>query len=92
MATPARKPATAKTEAKDTAVTFDFDGETYSVPTAAEWDVETLEAFEDGRIIATVRTLLGAEQWAKYKAKGRRVTDLTALFEAIQSATVGPGN
>jgi hypothetical protein len=92
MTTAARKSAPAKADATGSNVSFEHDGQTYSVPPASEWGVETLEAFEDGKIIATVRTLLGDEQWSKYKAKGRKVTDLVSLFEAIQAATVGPGN
>jgi hypothetical protein len=94
MATAARKPAaaTAKTEANDAEVAFAFEGKSYVVPTASEWDLPVLEAYEEGRVIAFTRELLGPDQWAAFKSKPRKVADITALFEAIESATVGPGN
>lgn len=65
---------------------FEFDGDTFTVSPPAEWDVDVLEAFEEGQVVRTVKGLLGAEQWAKFKAPGRTVTELGELFTAIQGA------
>jgi hypothetical protein len=86
------KTNTAKTEALDEAISFDFDGETYSVPPAREWDLDALEAYEDGQIARTCRSLLGADQWATFRSKKRTVGDLEDLFLEVQKALGISGN
>lgn len=89
----ASKPLTAaKAEAKSVMHPFTFDGEDYEVAPTSEWDIEAVEAFEDEKIIAAVRALLGLEQWKKFKQKKRSVADLTALFETISAAVGIQGN
>lgn len=85
------KTASAKTEALDAPVSFEYDGETYEIPKTLAWDLDVLEAYEDGRVLACVRALLGDEAWKRYRAKPRTVGDLTDLFEALQGA-LGLGN
>lgn len=80
----------AKAEALGARITFEFDGETYDIAPAAEWDVDALEAFEDQKIITCVRLILGAEQWQRFKAKPRTMGDLNGLFTAMQAHLVGP--
>lgn len=63
-----------------------FDGATYSIPEAEEWTVETLLAYEDGKVGSTVRALLGPVQWATFTEKPRTVRDLKDLFEVIGEA------
>lgn len=84
--------AAAKQEAKKQNHTFIFDGEKYTVPPTSEWDLDVLEAVEDDKAIAIVRSLLGPVQWAKFKTKPRKVEDLTALFEALAKAVGLAGN
>jgi hypothetical protein len=92
MATAARKPATAKTDATTTEIAFEYDGAEYTIPTSGDWDLPVLEAYEDGRVVAFTRELLGPAQWAAFKRKPRKVSDITGLFEAIETASVGRGN
>lgn len=92
MATAPRKPATAKTEAANTEIVFTFEGDEYVIPTSGDWDLPVLEAYEDGRVVAFTRELIGPAQWAKFKAKPRKVSDISALFEAIETASAGRGN
>jgi hypothetical protein len=92
MTTNARKPATAKTEATESEIVFTYEDKSYFVSTAVEWDVAVLEAYEEGKVAAFLRALLGPDQWKTFTAKPRKVRDLTALFAAIESATVGRGN
>lgn len=91
MATQTSKKA-AKNEAQDGEIRFEFDGEEYVIATASDWDVEVLEAFEDGNIVQTVRALLGADQWARFKSKRRTVGDLNDLFQEAQDALGSEGN
>ena len=70
--------------------TFEYDGETYSVPPADDWSLEALEAVDEGKMTTAVRELLGEEQYAKFKSGGRRtVGDLGKLFEAAGEAVNG---
>ncbi len=80
----------AKAEALNAPITFEFDGESYTVAPAAEWDVEALEAFEDQKIITCVRMILGDEQWKRFKSKPRNMGDLNGLFMVMQAQLVGP--
>ena len=80
-----------KGEALDQSVTFEFDGESYTVAPAASWDLEWVESLEDGKIIAAIRSVLGAAQWTRFKAKKRTAADVGSLFEALQAA-LGLGN
>jgi len=82
---------TAKAEALDVMIDVIFDGETFAIPPATRWGIEVLENFEDGKMTSTVRALLGADGWARFKAKPRTVADLEALMEAVTSA-LGSGN
>jgi len=68
------------------AATFVFDEQTYTIPTADEWSIEALEAFEDGKIATLMREVLGSEQWATFKAKRRTMSDLNDLFGAANKA------
>jgi hypothetical protein len=82
----------AKSEALHESVSFDYDGHNYTIAPTTEWDLDVLESYEDGKIAATVRALLGPEQWATFRSKKRNVGDLGSLFEALQSAIGISGN
>lgn len=83
---------TAKSEATKNKVSFTFDGDKYQIDPTSEWDLDVLEAVEDGKIVSLVRAILGDKQWEKFKAKPRKVDDLNRLFEAISKATGIQGN
>lgn len=85
-------PSPAKAEATGAEVLFEYDGETYVIPPAREWDLDVLESYEDGKIASTCRALLGPVQWATFKSKRRTVTSLEELFDALQSALGVEGN
>ena len=72
-------------------VTFEYGGASYAVGSADGWDVEVLEAFEDGKIVTAVRALLGVEQWARFKATKPTVGELNEFFEVAAEA-LGLGN
>ena len=81
----------ARADATGQPITFSYDGETYEVPAPALWDLDVLEAAEDGRVTVACRTLLGPAQWATFRSKPRNAKDLGNLYEAVQEA-VGAGN
>jgi hypothetical protein len=82
----------AKAEATNADVTFDYDGTTYTIPATKDWDLDVLENYEDGKIAATVKAVLGADQYAKFRSKPRTVSHLRDLFEALQTAVGIAGN
>lgn len=82
----------AKAEAAKIRPHFTFDGVKYTVDNTMDWDLDVLEAVEDDKIVTIVRTLLGPEQWAKFKSKPRKVADLNDLFQAIAKAVGLQGN
>ena len=65
----------------------------FTVPPSSKWSVELFELLEDDKPIAMTRELLGADQWAKFKAADPvpTLTDLTALLTTITTAA-GLGN
>lgn len=67
MSKEARKLAAGDTATDETA-TFEWRDVEFSVPRFNRWSVDVLEALEDGRIYATLRAVLGPEQWAGFKA------------------------
>ncbi len=90
---PARKTANpTAAEALAEPIPFEFQGQTYTVPPTSEWDYETLEAFEDQKAVAILRSLLGPEQHAAFKATKPKVADFTAMMEALAGALGLSGN
>ena len=86
MATANSKRTVVQKEAENESITFDYDGETYTVPPAKKWPLKVIRAQEENRVIACVEGLLGKEQMAKFEKKERTMGDLddlmTALFDA----------
>lgn len=70
---------------------FEFNGDSYEVPPAEEWDLDVLEAIDENRLTAALRALLGDEQYATFRAKNKKVKDLGKFFEAA-GKKVGAGN
>jgi hypothetical protein len=82
----------AKTEAEAGPVEFAFDGETYTIAPAAEWDLDVMERVEDGKVTTAVRELLGPGQWKTFRSKPRKVADMGAMFATIEKALGVEGN
>lgn len=78
---------------KAASITFEFEGDKYTISPTSEWPLEVFEAGEDGLLVTPVRELLGAKQWKFFKAKKQRtLADLDALFDAAQNAGgINPG-
>lgn len=62
-------------------------------PTPDDWDPDTLEAFETGKAMTAIRSLLGStdyeqarRDWAKANGSKMKVRDLGRLMEAIAEA------
>lgn len=79
------------------AVSFEFDGVTYSIDADALDDVELLELIEEEKHILVLRGYLGREQWEEFKDshrndRGRVGSEpVKRLMAAVMGAT-GQGN
>jgi hypothetical protein len=74
-----------KEEAADPNTTvFTYDGEQWTMKPTDEWDIEIFEMIEDSKLVSAVREILGAKQWARFKAKKRKVKDFSDIYDKIQ--------
>ncbi len=90
--------AAAKAEALSQGSDFEFDGKTYHLDAAEEWDLDVMEFFSEGNVIAAAKLLFGDEQYNNFKtdADGNRIkrtmVDLGELLElAMKQLGVEPG-
>lgn len=75
-------------------IVVEWEGLTLELPpTPDEWDPDTLEAFETGKAMSAIRSLLGSDTyessrkaWAKTNGRKMTVGDLGRLMEAIAEA------
>ena len=68
-------------------ITLEWDGVTYTVESNAElWPVTVVEAFEDGKSVTAIRGIIGAKQWATYKAGNPNTRAMGRFFDAIAKA------
>lgn len=79
-------------EALGAPVPFTHDGIDYLVVNSAEWPYEALEAFEDGKIATFLRSVLGDQEHAKFKATKPLLADVNRFVEALQGALGISGN
>ncbi|TDC33460.1 hypothetical protein [Micromonospora sp. KC213] len=82
----------ARAEAAGKVAQFVFDGETYTIAPSADWDLDVLDRFEDGRVLGAVTLVLGPEQMKRFRSKPRTIGDLNALFDEAQRAAGIAGN
>lgn len=84
---------TLKAEELAASVTFEFEGEVYTVPPAKEWDIDVVEAQEDGKVLAAIRLLLGDEQYGNFRKKHKKMAELEkfviAMYDAIDEDPKG---
>ena len=77
-----------KKDVTGTPVEFEYNGETYSIPPAEEWDIDVLEAIDDNKLTYALKALVGEEQYARFRKTNRTVK---ALGEFMSAATKGAG-
>ncbi|MFF1812388.1 hypothetical protein ACFVXW_25305 [Streptomyces sp. NPDC058251] len=80
-----------KNDATGTPTPVEFNGDTFLVPPADDWDIDVLEAIDDQRMTHALKALLGDDQYATFRKTNRKVADLGKFFEVAGKA-VGAGN
>lgn len=75
-----------RAEALDGAVTFEFNGDTFSFDVNAV-SIDALEDAENDKIIRATKSIIGDEQWARYKAANPAGITLGEFWNAILKAT-----
>lgn len=79
------EPTAPQVEASDAeTITIEFQGNSYVLPaTPDQWDFTTLELFENGKAIAATEAILGADQYAAFKATRPTVGDFNELMNEL---------
>lgn len=80
------------TEATDKPITVTWKGKTYRIIPSAEWDIETIEAMEDGKMTHMLRGMLADGGYARLRETKPLLADLTDFFEKAQKALGISGN
>jgi hypothetical protein len=89
----ARKPTNpTAAEALAAPIEFAFEGATYGVLPTSEWDLDAIEAYEDGRVLSAIRLILSPGDYQRFRAKRRKAADLDAFVRAMQGALGIAGN
>jgi hypothetical protein len=82
----------AAAEALAESIPVTFQGETYQIPPTSEWGYDILEAFEEGRLVAFFKALLGPEQHEKFRAKRPKLAAVNEFAGEVQKALGISGN
>lgn len=96
--TRAQNKTAAKAEALGEGTTFEFDGKSYTLPPAEDWDLDVMEFFSEGNLLAGAKALFEEEQFKAFRtdAEGNKVKrtnrDLGEFMEvAMKTLGVEPG-
>lgn len=80
--------ATLKAEANNDNVTFEYDGDSYTVPTSKNWPLEAVEAQESNKILGFLKELLGEDQYATLRKGAKTLDDIDSfakeMFKALE--------
>jgi hypothetical protein len=80
-----------KNDATGEAMPVEYNGETFMVPPAEEWDIDVLEAIDEQRITHALKALLGDEQYAAFRKTNKKVKALGEFMDSAAKA-VKAGN
>lgn len=63
--------------------TVTFDGVDYTVAAVPLEDLDALEALEDGKYAAFAKAVLGAKQYATFRADHKKTADVFKLVDVL---------
>jgi hypothetical protein len=79
-------------EALAEGIPFTYGDHDYIITPSSEWDLDALEAFENGKLATFLRLVLGEEQYSVYKQKHPKVGELEPFVVSLQKALGIKGN
>lgn len=85
-------PTAAQNEATDKPITVTWKTKTYRLVPTKEWDIETLEAMEDGKLAHMLQGMIADDGYARLRETKPLVSELTDLFQKIQKVLGISGN
>lgn len=65
---------------------FEFDGQTYVIPSQNKFPLDAVEAMENGKVVTFVRALLGETKYKILRKTCHTVEDLEKFVEAAFAA------
>lgn len=80
------------------AITFEYDGETYTIDEDAVDNLELFEAIEDEKYLTAARGFVGRDQWQRFKDRYRDPVTGRVPMEPVQGflqtmmEAIGQGN
>ncbi len=82
---------TARNEATDTPTVVVWKSKNYKIVPSNKWDIEVLEAMEDGKMTYILRNILEGDGYKRFRETKPLASEVAEFFEKIMKA-VAPGN
>jgi hypothetical protein len=79
----------AKAEATGASMQIEYNGFTYEIPPSSQWDMDAVEAAEEGRMVTSMKLILGADQWAEFRKRNKTMGDLEGFMDRVAELTGG---
>lgn len=77
---------------EDKPIVIGWRGQNYRLIPSADWDINVLEAMEDGKITHILRGILAKDGYDRLAASKPKITDLTEFVEKAFKALGVSGN
>lgn len=77
---------TLKDEALNNDISFEYSGETFTVPPAKEWPLDAIEAQERSQMLSFIRELLGDDQYKTLRKVAKTLGDINDFSEKMYEA------
>lgn len=84
--------ARAEAGVSDKPITITWDGNTYRLVPSADWDINVLEAVEDGKITHILRGIIDGDGYARFAETKPKIADLDGFTRKAMRALGVQGN
>lgn len=85
-------PTARETGASDKPIVIVHDGQKYPLVPTSEWDIDLLEAVEDGKLTHILRGVLAGDGYARYSATKPKLAELEPFVAKVFKALGIQGN
>lgn len=79
-------------EALGDGITFNYSGHEYTIPPSDTWDIEVSEALDDQKYTHVLRAVLGVDQYAEFRSRHSKLTELNEFIGAVMQAAGSPNS